>query len=77
MWGALLLIASLACLETATSRGERDLWFQSNWIALALLAAAIFFIAFLWWDYRPENTSPVLAFAHDLFGTLPCAPSFW
>jgi MFS transporter, DHA2 family, multidrug resistance protein len=60
VWGALLLIASLACLETATSRGERDLWFQSSWIALALLAAAIFFIAFLWWDYRPENPFPVL-----------------
>jgi MFS transporter, DHA2 family, multidrug resistance protein len=59
-WGALLLIASLACMETATSRGEQDLWFQSNWIALALLAAAIFFIWFLWWDYRPENASPVL-----------------
>ena len=60
VWGAVLLIASLGCLETATSRGERDLWFQSSWIALALLAAAIFFIAFLWWDYRPENPSPVL-----------------
>jgi MFS transporter, DHA2 family, multidrug resistance protein len=60
VWGAILLIASLACVETATSRGERDLWFQSNWIALALLAAAIFFIWFLWWDYRPENASPVL-----------------
>jgi MFS transporter, DHA2 family, multidrug resistance protein len=60
IWGALLLIASLACMETATSRGERDLWFQSNWITLALLAAVIFFIAFLWWDYRPQNPSPVL-----------------
>jgi MFS transporter, DHA2 family, multidrug resistance protein len=60
VWGAVLLIASLACLETATSRGERDLWFQSNWITLALLAAAILFIWFLWWDYRPENASPVL-----------------
>jgi MFS transporter, DHA2 family, multidrug resistance protein len=60
VWGAVLLIASLACLETATSRGERDLWLQSNWIAAALLAAVIFFIAFLWWDYRPENTVPVL-----------------
>ena len=60
VWGAVLLIASLACLETATSRGERDLWFQSNWITLALLAAAIFFIWFLWWDYRPENAAPVL-----------------
>src|SRR5271170_7259210 len=60
VWGALLLIASLACLETATSRGERDLWFQSSWITLALVAAVIFFVAFLWWDYRPENSSPVL-----------------
>jgi MFS transporter, DHA2 family, multidrug resistance protein len=60
VWGAILLIASLACLETATSRGEQDMWLQSNWIAAALLAAAIFFVAFLWWDYRPENTVPVL-----------------
>jgi MFS transporter, DHA2 family, multidrug resistance protein len=60
VWGALLLIASLACLETATSRGERDLWLQSSWIAAALVASVIFFIAFLWWDYRPENTTPVL-----------------
>src|ERR1700684_4096775 len=60
VWGALLLVASLACMETATSRGERDLWFQSDWITLALLAAAVLFIAFLWWDYRPQNPSPVL-----------------
>ena len=60
IWGPILLIASLACLETAISRGERDLWFESKWITPALLAAAIFFIAFLWWDYRPENPSPVL-----------------
>ncbi len=60
VWGALLLIASLACLVTAISRGERDLWFESDRIALALIAAAIFFIAFLWWDYRPNNALPVL-----------------
>jgi DHA2 family multidrug resistance protein len=60
LWGAFLLIASLGCLETAISRGEQDLWLQSNWIAAALVAAAILFIAFLWWDYRPENPSPVL-----------------
>jgi DHA2 family multidrug resistance protein len=60
VWGAVLLIASLGCLEIAISRGEQDLWLQSNWIATALVAAAIFFIAFLWWDYRPENPSPVL-----------------
>jgi len=59
VWGALLLIASLACLQTAASRGERDLWFESLWITLALLAAIVCFIAFLWWDSRPENPSPV------------------
>src|SRR5277367_6616024 len=53
VWGALLLIASLGCLEIAISRGEQDLWLQSNRIAGALVAAAILFVAFLWWDYRP------------------------
>src|ERR1700683_2886257 len=60
VWGPILLISSLACLETAISRGERDLWFESRWITPALLAAAVLFVAFLWWDYRPENPSPVL-----------------
>ena len=60
LYGALLLIASLGCLQIATSRGEQDLWLQSYWIAAALVASAIFFAVFLWWDYRPENKSPVL-----------------
>src|SRR3984885_13513826 len=60
VWGPILLIACVVCAVNATSRGERDLWLQSNWIASVLLASAIFFIAFLWWDYRPENTVPVL-----------------
>ena len=60
VWGAILLIASMACLETALSRGERDLWFESYWILLAMTAAAIFLIAFVWWEFRPENTAPIL-----------------
>jgi DHA2 family multidrug resistance protein len=59
LWGAVLLIASLACLQTAASRGERDLWFESPWIAPTLIASLILFISFLWLDSRPENTSPV------------------
>jgi DHA2 family multidrug resistance protein len=58
--GAVLLIASLVCLQTATSRGERDLWLESSWIAATLIAAAVCFGAFLWWDSRLENISPVL-----------------
>jgi MFS transporter, DHA2 family, multidrug resistance protein len=57
--GALLLIASLSCLQVATSRGERDLWFESPWILWTLLASLVCFIGFLWWEIRPENTSPV------------------
>jgi MFS transporter, DHA2 family, multidrug resistance protein len=60
IWGPILLIASLACLETAISRGERDLWFESDWIAPALIAAAVLFGAFVWSDSRLENPSPVL-----------------
>jgi DHA2 family multidrug resistance protein len=57
--GALPLIVSLACLQLATSRGERDLWFESAWIPWTLLASLICFIIFLWWDSRPENLNPV------------------
>ena len=57
--GATLLIASLVCLQTATSRGERDLWLESPWIGPALVAAALLFMAFLWRDSRPGNLSPV------------------
>jgi DHA2 family multidrug resistance protein len=60
VWGAILLIASMACLETAISRGERDLWFESYWVSLAIVAAVIFLIAFVWWEFRPENATPVL-----------------
>src|SRR5208282_4429927 len=57
--GATLLIASLSCLQLATSRGERDLWFESPWIGPTLLAWAILFVAFLWWESRIENASPI------------------
>jgi MFS transporter, DHA2 family, multidrug resistance protein len=60
VWGPILLIASLACMETAISRGEHDLWFESKWIGPALLAAAVLFVVLIWRDYRPDNPSPVL-----------------
>jgi MFS transporter, DHA2 family, multidrug resistance protein len=59
-WGAGLLIAALASLEIALSRGERDEWFQSSFIACFMIVAVVCFVAFLWWDWRPENPSPVL-----------------
>jgi MFS transporter, DHA2 family, multidrug resistance protein len=59
LFGAFLLIVSLACLQVATSRGERDLWFESDWISPTLLVSLICFILFLWWDSRLENSTPV------------------
>src|SRR5271154_2041913 len=57
--GAVLLLTSLACLQVATSRGEHDLWFESFWITPTLIVAVGCFAAFLWWDSRRENLSPV------------------
>ena len=59
-WGAGLLIAALASMQIALSRGERDQWFQSPFITCFLIVALVCFLAFLWWDWRPENPAPVL-----------------
>jgi DHA2 family multidrug resistance protein len=59
-WGAGLLLAALACMQIGLSRGERDEWFQSSFITSFLIVALVCFLAFLWWDWRPENRSPVL-----------------
>src|SRR5277367_3212282 len=60
LWGAGMLIAALACLQVALSRGERDEWFQSSFIVSFLFVALVCLAGFLWWDWRPENPAPVL-----------------
>ena len=59
-WGAALLIASLMTLQVAMSRGERDMWLESPLIVGMLIIAVVCFAAFLWWDGRAANPSPVL-----------------
>ena len=59
-WGAALLVASLISLQVGMSRGERDQWLESPLIAGSLIIAAVCFVAFLWWDSRAANPSPVL-----------------
>src|SRR5277367_2038162 len=59
-WGAALLVASLISLQVGMSRGERDQWLESPLIAGSLIIAAVCFAAFLWWDSRAANPSPVL-----------------
>jgi MFS transporter, DHA2 family, multidrug resistance protein len=57
--GAFFLIAALSCLQVATSRGERDEWFESTWITVALIASVLFAVLYLWWDSRETNPAPV------------------
>lgn len=59
-WGGGLLITALGSMQVALSRGERDLWFQSPFILSFLIVALICFACFLWWDWRSENSAPVL-----------------
>jgi MFS transporter, DHA2 family, multidrug resistance protein len=60
LWGAGLLVAGLSAMQVALSRGERDEWLASPLILSFLVVSVICFALFLWWDWRPENTSPVL-----------------
>jgi MFS transporter, DHA2 family, multidrug resistance protein len=57
--GAIIMVAGLGCLQVAISRGERDEWFDSGRIAVALVASIIFLILFLWLETRATNQSPV------------------
>ena len=52
------MLLSLAW-QVAVSRGERDLWFEAFWIPPTLLVSLLCFIAFIWWDSRPQNADPV------------------
>lgn len=66
LWGAAFLIFSLSALQIFASRGERDLWFESPLIWTCFILAVGGFVLFVWWDTRPENSSPVLHLRHVL-----------
>ena len=57
--GAFFLITALSCLQLATSRGERDEWFDSTWITVASIASVVFAALYIWWDTRDANAAPV------------------
>jgi DHA2 family multidrug resistance protein len=42
------------------SRGERDMWLQSDRIWLLLASSAACFVAFLWWERRKDNQNPIV-----------------
>jgi len=63
-WGAGFLIVALVALQVGTSRGERDLWFESPFITTLFVLSIVGFALFVWWDSRPENALPVLHLRH-------------
>jgi MFS transporter, DHA2 family, multidrug resistance protein len=63
-WGAGFLIVALVALQIATSRGERDLWFESPFITTLFVLSIVGLALFVWWDSRPENVLPVLHLRH-------------
>jgi predicted MFS family arabinose efflux permease len=58
--GTFLLLLSMFTLQTALSRGERDMWLQSPRIAICLAVGVISLIFFLIWEMHPRNDQPVL-----------------
>jgi MFS transporter, DHA2 family, multidrug resistance protein len=63
-WGAGFIIFALVALQIATSRGERDLWFESPLISVSFVLFLLASALFIWWDSRPESTSAVLHLRH-------------
>jgi MFS family permease len=63
-WGAGFLIVAFVALQISTSRGERDLWFESPFLTTFFVLSLLGFALFLWWDSRPDNGTPVLHLRH-------------
>jgi DHA2 family multidrug resistance protein len=63
-WGVGFIIVALVALQVSTSRGERDLWFESPLISTFFALSLVSFVLFVWWESRPENASPVLHLRH-------------
>lgn len=51
-WGLGLLTVGLGCLQLVLDRGEREDWFDSNFIIGLSLIAAICLVAFVIWELR-------------------------
>ena len=57
--GAFFLITALSCLQLATSRSERDRWFDSDVDYGMIIASVVFAALYIWWDTRDANAAPV------------------
>ncbi len=54
-WGILLLFVGFGALQVVLERGEKDNWFQANYIVILSIVAAIGIIAFIWRELVAEK----------------------
>lgn len=55
-----LLAAGLGCLQYLLEEGNAKSWFDSAEIVYPAIVASITLPLFIWWELRPQNTSPVV-----------------
>lgn len=58
--GATLIVVGLVAFQVVMSRGEQDMWLQSNLIRFMAIVCLVCLAAFVWWDTRPANSNPLL-----------------
>jgi DHA2 family multidrug resistance protein len=78
IWGLVLLVLGVGCLQFVLERGEADDWFSSSTICLVALIAAVSLPMFVWWELRVKNPiidvrlfkNPVVSNGVSLMGML-------
>jgi DHA2 family multidrug resistance protein len=54
-WGLFLLTVGIGCLQIVLDKGEREDWFNSNFILFLSIIAAVALILFVWVEHRAKH----------------------
>ena len=63
--GIILLSIGLATLQTVLEQGEADDWFQSTFIVVFSIIAAVTLSAFIWWELKTDHPAVDLRVLKD------------
>lgn len=58
--GIAFLAVGLGSLQTVLERGESEDWFQTTYITVLTITAALGMTLFTWWQLNPKNTNPAV-----------------
>ncbi len=62
VWGLVLLITGIGCLQFVLERGQADEWFDSKLILVCTIAAVVSIVGLIWWELK--NKHPILELRH-------------